>query len=280
VNGVSGDLVTSIWDSLVRLPALEPGQSFVWQRTYVARADGNAWRHVRVERFDQAGPGPLPESQAEVDVQPAQADLQLEFLEAPTAAQESIPILLALRVRNLGPSIATRVKVAVTVPDDAMTLGGFAYGPRTSYVLFEPTMFQTQLLPGESASAGFVVTPVRTGAATGLVQVHQADQLDPNPENDIVRWTFNIDVAPPIPPFLRVRKVRTDFFDQTSIAEIEIDQAALNRYLPYTPFYLERSSNLRDWEPLRLVGYQPLAPVTFTDQAGPESATRMFRLRN
>jgi hypothetical protein len=280
VNGISGDLATSIWDSLVRLPALERGQNFVWQRTYVARSAGNAWRHVRVERFDQTALAPFPESEAQLAVQPSEADLELRFLHAPTVAQESIPTLVGVRVRNLGPAVATGVKVAVTVPEDALTVGIFGYGPRASYVLFEPNSFQTRLLPGESASVGFHVTPTRIGTATGWVRVQQLDQIDPDPANDALSWTLDVGPAPPIPPILRVRKVRTDFFDQTPIAEVEIDQAALNRVAPFSLFYLERSSNLFDWEYLRLVGYGPLAPITFTDHAGPGEKMRAFRLRN
>jgi len=74
--------------------------------------------------------------------------------------------------------------------------------------------------------------------------------------------------------------VRTDFFDHTPIAEIEIDQAALNRLAPFTTFSLEGSSNLRDWEFLTYAGFLPLAPVTFTDHANPGVTTRAFRLRN
>jgi hypothetical protein len=165
------------------------------------------------------------------------------------------------------------------VPADALYLGGFVYGPRATYVFFEPNVFQTALLSGESASVGFYVTPIRAGSATGWVQVQHLDQIDPNPANDALSWTFVIGPAPPIPPILRVRKVRTDFFDQTPIAEVEIDQAALNRLAPFTTFYLERSSNLRDWEYLRLVGYAPLAPVTFTDHADPGVTLRAYRLR-
>jgi hypothetical protein len=76
-----------------------------------------------------------------------------------------------------------------------------------------------------------------------------------------------------------MRKVRMDFFNKTPIAEVEIDQAALNRFAPFTLFYLERSSNLRDWEYLRLVGIVPLAPVTFTDHAEPGVTMRVYRLR-
>jgi hypothetical protein len=111
------------------------------------------------------------------------------------------------------------------------------------------------------------------------VQVQQLDQIDPNPANNVLPWTLDIGSEPPIPPILRVRKVRTDFFDKTPIAEIEIDQAALNRLAPFTLFYLERSSNLRDWEYLRLVGFVPLAPVTFTDHADPGVTMRAYRLR-
>jgi uncharacterized repeat protein (TIGR01451 family) len=196
VNGVSGDLVTSIWDSLVRLPALEPGQNFVWQRTYGARSAGNAWRRVRVERFDQTALAPLPESNGELGVQPAQADLELRFLEAPSVGQESIPALVGVRVRNLGPAVATGVRVAVNVPADALYLGGFGYGPRATYVFFEPNVFQTALLPGESATVGFYVTPRRDGTVTGFVQLQQSDQVDPNPANDTLSWTMNIGPAP------------------------------------------------------------------------------------
>ncbi len=77
-----------------------------------------------------------------------------------------------------------------------------------------------------------------------------------------------------------MRKVRTDFFDHTPIAEVEIDQAALNRLAPFTTFLLEGSSNLRDWEFLTYAGFLPLAPVTFTDHANPGVTTRAFRLRN
>jgi len=53
----------------------------------------------------------------------------------------------------------------------------------------------------------------------------------------------------------------------------------LNRLSPFSTFYLERSSNLRDWEYLRLVGFVPLAPVTFTDHADPGVTMRAYRLR-
>ena len=279
VNGVSGAVATSIWDSLVRLPALEPGQNFVWQRTYVARSAGSAWRRVRVERIDQTPVAPLPESNTDFSVQAAQADLELQFLQAPTVGEESIPALVGVRVRNLGPAVATGVRVAVNVPVDALSLGGWGYGPRATYVFFEPNVFQTALLPGESATVGFYVTPKLEGTATASVQVQRLDQVDPNPANDTLSWTMNSGPAPPIPSILRVRKVRKDFFDQTSIAEVEIDQAALNRLSPFSTFYLERSSNLRDWEYLRLVGFVPLAPVTFTDHADPGVTMRAYRLR-
>ncbi|HZF72861.1 MAG TPA: hypothetical protein VEZ51_05485, partial [Gemmatimonadaceae bacterium] len=280
VNGISGDFVTSFLDSLVRLPALEPGQNFIWQRTYLARAAGNAWRRVRVARFDQTALGPLPENEAAFTVQPAQANLELQFLVAPTVGQESIPTPVVARVRNLGPAVATGVKVAVTVPVGELTLGGFEFGPRAWYDWLAPNVFQTQLRPGESATASFYLTPTRVGTVTGFVNVQQSDQVDPQPGNNALSFTLNVGAAPPIPPILRVRKVRTDFFDHTPIAEIEIDQAALNRLAPFTTFSLEASSNLRDWEFLKYVGFLPLAPVTFTDHANPGVTTRAFRLRN
>jgi hypothetical protein len=113
VNGISGDFQTSIWDSLVRLPALERGQNFVWQRTYVAHSAGNSSHRVRVERFDQTPVGTLPDNNAAFTVQSAQADLQLQFLVAPAVGQKNIPTWAAVRVRNLGPAVATGVKVTV-----------------------------------------------------------------------------------------------------------------------------------------------------------------------
>jgi uncharacterized repeat protein (TIGR01451 family) len=277
-NGVSGDFATSFLDSLVRLPPLEPGQNFIWQRTYLARSAGNAWRRVRVARFDQTALGPLPESEAALTVQPAQANLELQLLAAPTVGQESIPTRVTARVRNLGPAVATGVKVAVSLPEDALTLGVFEFGPRAWFDWLAWNVFQTQLRPGESATASFYVTPTRVGTVTGFVNVQQSDQTDPQPANDSVSFTLNVGPAPPIPPILRVRKVRTDFFDQTPIAELEIDQAALNRLAPYTLFRLEGSSDLRDWEFLTYAGFLPLAPVTFTDHANPGVTTRAFRL--
>ena len=91
--------------------------------------------------------------------------------------------------------------------------------------------------------------------------------------------TFNVGPAPPIPPILRLRKVRTDFFDRTPIAEVEVDQLLLNRMAPLTVFSLEASSNLRDWEFLKYVGLLPLAPVTFTDHVAPAVTARAYRLR-
>jgi hypothetical protein len=280
VVGVSGDVQTSIWDSLVRLPALKPKQNFVWQRTYIARAAGNASRRVRVERFDQTPVGPLPDNNAQLTVQAAQADLELQFIEMPTVGQENIPTWAAVRVRNLGPAVATGVKVAVNVPWDALYLSTFTYGPRATYSFFEANVFQTALMPGESASVWFYVTPLRTGTATSFVQVQHSDQVDPNLANNTLSWTLNIAAEPPIPTIMRVRKVRKDFFDQTPIAEVEIDQAALNRYAPYSTFYLDRSSNLADWEYLRLVGFTPLAPVTYTDHSEPGVTMRAYRLRS
>ena len=205
----------------------------------------------------------------------------MQFLETPPpVAQENIPTVVGVRVRNLGPTVATGVRVAVNVPWDAMYLGSFVYGPRATYVFLESHMFQTALLPGESASVYFYVTPTRTGAATGSVQVDRFDQSDPNTANNAISWTMNIGPEPPIPTIMRVRKVRTDFFDHTPIAEIEIDQAALYRAAPWSTFYLERSSNLRDWEYLRLVGFTPLAPVTFTDRADPGVTMQAYRLRS
>jgi uncharacterized repeat protein (TIGR01451 family) len=279
VNGISGDFVTSFLDSLVRLPALEPGQNFIWQRTYVARTAGNAWRRVRVARFDQTALGPLPESEAALTVQPAQANLELQLLVAPTVGQESIQIPVVARVRNLGPAAATGVKVAVTVPVGELSLGVFEFGPRAWFDWLAPNVIQTQLRPGESATATFYVTPTRVGTVTGFVSVQQSDQLDPQPANDAVSFTLNVGPAPPIPPILRLRKQRTDFFDRTPIAEVEIDQAALNRLAGFTVFRLEGSSNLRDWEFLTYAGFLPLAPVTFTDHANPGVMMRAFRLR-
>jgi uncharacterized repeat protein (TIGR01451 family) len=279
VNGVSGNFVTSVLDSLVRLPALEPGQNFIWQRTYVARAAGDAWRHVSVASFDQTSLAPLPENQAAVTVQPAQADLELQLLNAPSVAQVGIPTLVVVRVRNLGPAVATGVQIAVTVPTDVLTLGTFQLGPRAGYDLSNPNGFLTQLRQGESATASFYVTPTRVGATTGLVQVQQSDQIDPQPANNTVSFTLDVGPEPPIPPILRVSKVRTDFFNGAPIAEVEIDQAALNRLAPLGIFSLEASSNLRDWEFLRDVGFLPLAPVTFTDHVAPGVTSRAYRLR-
>jgi uncharacterized repeat protein (TIGR01451 family) len=277
VTGVSGSVVTSVLDSLVRLPPLEPGQNFIWQRSFNARSIGDAWHRVQVAGFDQGAPGLLPESDATVAVQPAQADLQLEFLDVPTVAQAGIPTPVRVRVHNLGPGIATRVKVAVTA--DGLTIGVLGLGPRATLDLLTYNAFQTQLLPGESATASFYVTPTREGAVACFVQVQQLDQTDPNPANNAVSLTLNAGSQPPIPSILRVRKVRTDFFDHTSIAEVEIDQALLDRVAPFTTFSLEASSNLRDWEFLNYVGLTPLAPVTFTDHAPPGVATRAFRLQ-
>jgi len=279
VIGVSGNVVTSFLDSLARLPPLEPGQNFIWQRTYSAHSAGHAWRRVQVAGFDQTALAPLAESEAAVTVQPAQADLELQFLDAPTVAQANIPTLVGVRVRNLGPAVATGVKVAVIMPADGLTLGGFGYGPRASIDLFGWNTFQTQLLPGESATVGFNVTPTREGTVTGFVRVQQSDQIDPNPANDALSLTLNVGPEPAMPPILRVRKVRSDFFDRTPIAEVEIDQAALNRLAPFTLFSLEASSNLRDWEFIKYVGLTPFAPVTFTDHALPGVTTRAYRLR-
>lgn len=277
MSGVSGNVATSFLDSLVRLPPLEPGQNFVWQRTFIARCAGNASRRVQVAGFDQSALAPLPDSEAAITVHPAQADIQLQFLDPPTVAQLSMPTPVTAQVRNLGPAVAIRVKVAVTA--DGLTLSGFGYGPRASLDILAPNTFQTQLLPGESAIVGFYVTPDRAGPVTGFLSVQQSDQSDPQPANDTLSLSLNVAPTPPIPPVLRVRKVRTDFFDRTPIAEVEIDQAALGRLAPFTTFLLEGSSNLRDWEFLNYVGWAPLAPVTFTDQATPGVTMQAYRLR-
>jgi hypothetical protein len=279
VNGLSGEFETSVLDNYVRLPALEPGQNFILQRTYFAPTAGDAWRRVRVAGFDQTALAPLPENQTTLTVQPAQADLELQFLTEPTVAQATIPTLVAVRVRNLGPAIATGVRVAVTGPADALSFGFYTYGPRANYDLLAPNVFQTQLRPGESATVSFYATPSGAGTVTGFVQVVQSDQIDPHPENNALSFTLNVGPAPPIPPILRIRKVRSDFFTQTPITEVEIDQAALDRYAPFTTFNLEGSSNLVDWEFLGYVGLAPLVPVTYTDHASPGVSMRAYRLR-
>jgi hypothetical protein len=279
VTGVSGDIVTSIFDSLFRLPPLERGQSFIWQRSYVARSAGGGWREVSVAGFDQTALAPSPENKADVAIQPVQADLELQFLDAPAITQAGIPSGVTVRVRNLGPAAATGARIAITVPADALSLGGFEYGPRSYFVLFEPNLFQVQLQPGESSTVSFHLTPIRTGPVTALISVQQSDQVDPNPANDALSLALEVFPEPPIPPVLHVRKVRTDFFDNTPIAEVVIDQAALNRVAPFTTFNLEASSNLHDWEFLKYVGLVPLAPVTFTDHAGSGGNMRAYRLR-
>lgn len=278
VTGDSGEVVTSFLDSYVRLPALEPGQNFVWQRSYSARSAGTASRRVQVAGFDQTSVGPLADNEASVTIQPTQADLQFEWLSPPATAQADVPTALNLRVRNLGPATATRVRVALTA--DGLTFSGFGYGPRANAdLLGGPNTFQTQLIPGESATVGFNATPTRDGTVTAFVRVQQSDQIDPNPANDTPSLTLNASPAPPIPSILRLRKVRTDFFDQTPIAEVEVDQAALDRLAPFTTFSLEASSNLRDWEFLKNVGLFPLVPVTFTDHVPPGVTGRAYRLR-
>jgi hypothetical protein len=280
VNGISGNVATSFLDSIVRLPALDPGQNFVWQRTYLAHSAGNAWRRVSVAGFDQTAVGPLPDNQADVTVQPAQADLQLQFLTPPPAtAQVGIPTFVIVRIRNLGPAVATGVKVAVNLPWGSLSLGSLQFGPRAAYDFLASNVIRTTLRPGESATAGFYVTPNLEGSSTGSVQVQQSDQIDPQPANDSISFTLNAGPAPPIPQVLHVRKLRTDFFDRTPIAEIEIDQAALNRFAPFSTFYFEGSSNLRDWEFLGYAGFLPLAPVTYTDHAIPGATSRAYRLR-
>jgi hypothetical protein len=112
-----------------------------------------------------------------------------------------------------------------------------------------------------------------------MVNVYQVDQTDPHPENGSSAFTLEVGPAPPIPRILRLRKVRTDFFDQTAIAEIEIDQAALNRLAPFSLFQLEGSSDLTTWQFLTYAGFLPLVPITFTDHAAPGDVTRAFRLR-
>jgi uncharacterized repeat protein (TIGR01451 family) len=279
-TGISGDLLTSLFDPLVRLPALEPGQNFIWQRSCLPRAAGNASRSVRVARFDQTALAPLPDNEAVLTVQLAQSDLELQFLNAPTVAQASVPTFVVVRVRNLGPATATGVRVAVNVPFGELTLGQFQLGPRANYDFLAPNSFLTALRPGESATAGFYVTPTHVGTTTGFVNVQQSDQLDPNTVNNSLSFTLNVGPAPPIPQILHVRKIRTDFFDRTPIAEIEIDQAALNRLAPVTTFSLEASSNLRDWEFLTYTSFLSSGPVTFTDHANAGVTTRAFRLRN
>jgi uncharacterized repeat protein (TIGR01451 family) len=277
VNGISGEYTTSFLDSLVRLPPLEPGQTFIWQRSYNTRAVGNGWRRVQVAGFDQTPLAPLPEIETALTVEAAQADLQLQFLEAPTVGQVNIPALVGVRIRNLGPAVATGVKVAVT--GDGLSLSSFGYGPRASIDLLGFNTFQTQLLPGESATVGFHVTPLREGMTTATVRVQQSDEIDPQAANNELSLTLNAGPEPATAPILRVRKVRTDFFDGTPIAEVEIDQAELNRVAPFTLFNLEASSNLRDWELLTRVGLLSLAPVTFTDHAPVGVKTRTYRLR-
>ena len=119
----------------------------------------------------------------------------------------------------------------------------------------------------------------REGPATVLVRVVQADQADPHPANDSLSLTLNASPAPPLPNILRVSKVRTDFFDHTPIAEIEVDQTALDRYAPFTSFWLEGSSNLLDWERLGLFGILGRGPATVTDHAAPGVKTRAYRLQ-
>ena len=280
LNGVSGDVATSFLDSLARLPSLEPGQNFVWQRSFHARSAGNASHRVRVGGFDQTAVGSLPENDASLTIQPAQADLEVQFLDVPTVVQESVPILIGVRVRNLGPVVATGVKVAVSAPADALRLGGFEYGPRTWIDLLGWNTFQTQLQPGESARVDVYITPTRTGPATAYVSVQQSEQVDPNPANNAPSLTLDVAAAPPIPSILRVRKVRTDFFDQTPIAEIEIDGPALYRFDSFRTFRLEGSSNLQDWDFLAYTGlFGTRTVTTFTDHTSPGVTTRAYRLR-
>lgn len=277
VTGISGDVATSFLDTLVRLPPLEPGQNFVWQRTFSARAPGDAVRRVEVAAFDQTSIGPLAQSDAPITIQSAEADIRLEFLAPPKTAPMTIDTPVNVRVRNFGPGVATRVKIGVT--GDGVTVSGLGYGPRAGLDLLSTSTFQVQLLPGESAIVGFYVTPTREGPVTAFVGVKQADQSDPNPGNETLTLPLHATAVPPFSDILRVRKVRTDFFDQTPIAEIEINQAELNRLAPITTFSLEASSNLVDWEYLRLVGWLPLAPVTVTDHVAPGVRTRAYRLR-
>src|SRR5262249_58232615 len=120
---------------------------------------------------------------------------------------------------------------------------------------------------------------IRVGSAAGFVQVQRSDQIDPNAANDTVSFTLEVGPEPPIPPILHVRKVRTDFFDHTPIAELEVDQTALNRLGVFGPFSLEASSNLHDWEFLTYVGgFLSSGRVTFTDHANPGVTMPVFRL--
>lgn len=279
VNGLSGPFVVWPFDSVLRLPALDPGQTFILQRTYFVRSTGNGFHRVRVVGFDQTSLAPLADDQAAVALLPAQADVRLEFIDRPAVAQADIPTLVSVRVRNHGPSVATSIRVGFTLPADRLRLGVFGLGPRASHDFLAPNAFHANLLPGESATASVYLTPLQAGPATAVIQVQRLDQVDPELANNILSLSIDVGPAPPLRPILRVRRVRTDFFDRRFIAEVEIDQAELGRMAPGSLFRLEGSSNLRDWEDLGLVGLFPLAPVTFTDHARPGDAARVFRLR-
>lgn len=279
VNGLSGPFVVWPFDSVLRLPALDPGQTFILQRTYFVRSAGNGLHRVRVAGFDQTSLTPLADNQVAVTLLPAQADVRLEFIDQPTVAQVDMPTLVSVRVRNHGPAVATSIRVGFAVPADRLRLGVFGLGPRASHDFLAPNAFQANLLPGESATASVYLTPSQAGPATALIQVQRLDQVDPQLANNILALPLDVGPAPPLRPILQVRRVRTDFFDRTSIAEVEIDQAELGRIAPGSLFRLEGSSNLRDWDDLGLVGLFPLAPVTFTDHARPGDAARAFRLR-
>ena len=61
-----------------------------------------------------------------------------------------------------------------------------------------------------------VITGERISAigVTGHVRFpRNSDQIDANPANDALALTLKVAPAPPIPPILRVRKARMDFFD-------------------------------------------------------------------
>jgi hypothetical protein len=201
--------------------------------------------------------------------------LALEHGQATEGALETRGVGMVWKLPQLDPSAFAELHVhsRATLPDAS------EFGPRAGYDWLAPNVFLTQLRPGESATASFYVTPTRVGTVTGFVNVQQSDQTDPHPENGASSFRFEVGPAPPIPQIMRLRKVRTDFFDQTPIAEVEIDQAALNRLAPFSLFQLEGSSDLKSWEFLTYAGFLPLVPITFTDRAGPGDALRAFRLR-
>ncbi|WP_406696292.1 hypothetical protein V5E97_35405 [Singulisphaera sp. Ch08] len=132
---------------------------------------------------------------------PNSSDLSLSQSAAPDFARAGEGVAISITVTNLGPSIATRVTVVDTLPDD-VSLASATASQGDCRVVGSTLICDLGSVPiGASATVTLILVPRSAGTLSNTARV-RANEPDPGPVNNETTLTLTVTSATPSPPLV------------------------------------------------------------------------------